>query len=225
MTRAILLTLWLLVSLATCAVELEAAQRPNFLVILGDNLGKDWFGCYGADGDPTPHIDRLAATGVRFPHCYVTHLCSTTRVMLLTGRYGFRTGWHTHHDAGIYGGGGFDWRRELTWARLLRRAGYATAITGKWQINDLYDERDALALHGFDEHLVWTGALAGEGLAEQRWKASLAPDGSREMESRYHDPIVFDNGKHQQLTGKFGPDVFVDALVDFMARQQRSEKP
>ena len=106
---------------------------------------------------------------------------------------------------------------------MLRDAGYATAITGKWQINDLYDQRDALRRHGFDEHLVWTGALAGEGLAEQRWKATTAPAGKRAIESRYWDPIVFRNGEHSTLTGQFGPDVYLDYLVDFMARNR--EKP
>src|SRR5688572_814100 len=103
----------------------DAAERPpNFLFILGDNLGKDWFGCYGSQEQCTPQIDKLAAGGVRFAHCYMTALCSTSRAALLTGRYGFRTGWHTHHDAAIYGGGGFDWQRETTFARVLKAAGY-----------------------------------------------------------------------------------------------------
>jgi arylsulfatase A-like enzyme len=202
---------------------LAAASKPNFLVILADNLGKDWFGCYGADGGHTPQIDRLAADGVRFKHCYVTPLCSTTRVQFLTGRYGFRTGWVRHHDAAIYGGGGFDWKRETTWARALRDAGYATCVTGKWQINDLYDEKDALKQHGFDEHLVWTGALVGTGVAEERWKASIAPGGNRELESRYWDPVVFRNGERMEMKGRFGPEVYLGYLVEFMARHRGSQ--
>ena len=58
--------------MALLASAEAAERRPNFLIILGDNLGKDWFGCYGADGGHTPHIDALAADGVRFEHCYVT---------------------------------------------------------------------------------------------------------------------------------------------------------
>jgi arylsulfatase A-like enzyme len=200
-----------------------ASPKPNFLVILADNLGKDWFGCYGADGGHTPEIDRLAAEGVRFKHCYVTPLCSTTRVQFLTGRYGFHTGWVLHHDAAFYGGGGFDWKREITWARALRDAGYATCITGKWQINDLYDQKDALKQHGFDEHLVWTGALVGSGVAEERWKASIAPGGHREIESRYWDPIVFRNGEHLEMKGKFGPEAYLDYLVNFMARHREGQ--
>lgn len=205
------------------AAAVEAPRRPNFLIVLADNVGQDWFGCYGSDEGCTPRVDRLAAEGVRFRHCYTTPLCSTTRAEFYTGRYGFRTGWHTHHDAAIYGGGGFDWRRETTWARVLRDAGYATAITGKWQINDLSIDVDALKRHGFDEHLVWTGMLEGVGDAEKRWQASIAPNGNRELESRYWDPVVYRNGVHEQLTGRFGPDAYVDYLIDFMKRHR--ERP
>lgn len=209
-----------LVAFAQSSAGPAEVKRLNLLVILADNLGKDWFGCYGADGGHTPNIDRLAAGGVRFKHCYVTPLCSTTRVQLLTGRYGFSTGWHTHHDAGFYGGGGLVTTREHTWTGVLRDAGYATCITGKWQIDDLYEHRDALKRAGFGEHLVWSGALAGDGFAEKRWKASIAPGGKREIESRYWDPVIFKNSEHAVLKGQFGPDVYLDYLVDFMARNR-----
>jgi arylsulfatase A-like enzyme len=210
-----------LLALAVGAMEAGAAERPpNILFILGDNLGKDWFGCYRSDEGTTPNIDSLAAGGARFAHCYMTALCSTSRAAIYSGRYGFRTGWHTHHDAAIYGGGGFDWEREITIARVLKNAGYATAITGKWQINDLYEQRDAITRHGFDEHLLWTGNLVGEGNADRRWRASIAPGGNRELESRYWDPIVFHNAERLTLTGKFGPDEYVNYLVDFMERHK-----
>jgi arylsulfatase A-like enzyme len=201
---------------------LTADRPPNFLVILADNLGRDWIGCYGADQKVTPNIDRLAATGVRLETFYVTPLCSTTRVALYTGRYGYSTGWHTHHDAGHYGGGGLDPRRETTWARELRSAGYATAVTGKWQINDLYAEPEVIQAHGFDKHSLWTGAYVGEGDGDQRWKAGQAhPGGERhEIESRYWDPVLFRNGRREELKGKFGPDVFVEHLVEFMERNR-----
>jgi len=195
-----------------------AEPPPNFLFVLIDNLGKDWFGCYGSDEGRTPHIDSLAAGGVRFRHCYVTPLCSTTRAALLTGRYGFRTGWKTHHDTAIYGGGYFDWERETTFARMLQGSGYATAITGKWQINDLYDQTDALERHGFDEHLLWTGALIGSGTAERRWKLSLVND--RIFENRYWDPVVFRNRERLEFPGRYGPDLYVEYLIDFMGRHR-----
>jgi arylsulfatase A-like enzyme len=195
------------------------SRPPNILLILVDNVGKDWLGCYGSQEGQTPNIDSLAASGLRVNHCYVTPLCSTTRVALLTGRYGFRTGWHTHHDAAIYGGGYFDWEREITFARVLKSAGYATAVTGKWQLNDFYDQTDAIKRHGFDEHLLWSGALVGEGDAESRWKRSLVE--GREIESRYWDPIVFRNGERIEATGRFGPEMYVEYLIDFIGRNRR----
>lgn len=219
--RVILGGMFSLAVLAPTAVAAE--RRPNFLVILCDNIGPDWFGSYGSDEKCTPNVDRLAAGGVRFEHFYMTPLCSTSRAEFYTGRYGFRTGWHTHHDAAIYGGGGFDWNREMTWARVLQSAGYATAIAGKWQINDLIEEKDALSRHGFDEHFVWTGNVIGEGNAEQRWLAYRKAGEKHKLESRYWDPVVFENGKRQTKTGQFGPDLCVDFLVDFM--QRRREQP
>ncbi|HEX3869307.1 MAG TPA: sulfatase-like hydrolase/transferase, partial [Pirellulales bacterium] len=195
-----------------------ADKRPNIVMILADNLGKDWFGCYGADGNHTPNVDKLAVGGTRFRHCWSTALCSTTRVELWTGRYPFHTGWTIHHDAAIYGGGYLDWRRETSLARVMQAGGYSTCITGKWQINDLYEQTEALKQHGFDEHFVWTGALLGEGTAEPRWKKQ--GDSHHEFESRYWGPVVFNNGKREEYPGRFGPDVYVDRLVDFMARHR-----
>jgi len=205
------------------AFTAEAAptwRAPNFVVVLLDNVGQDWFGCCGSDEGKTPAMDKLATTGLRFGHCYVTPLCSTTRAALLTGRHAYRTGWRIHSDTAIYGGGYLDWKREVTFARALKSTGYATAITGKWQINDFYKQPEALQKHGFDEHFVWTGALVGEGNADQRYEHSQKTN-TREMESRYWDPVVFHNGVRKEIKGRFGPDVYLEHLVDFMQRNRK----
>src|SRR5690348_15581441 len=85
----------------------EPPARPNILLILIDDLGPEWLSCYGGELVQTPQIDALAAAGTRFTTCYATPLCSTTRAMLLTGRYPRSTGWVWHHDPSVYGGGGF----------------------------------------------------------------------------------------------------------------------
>ncbi|MCZ6675361.1 MAG: sulfatase-like hydrolase/transferase [Verrucomicrobia bacterium] len=182
-------------------------KRPNILFILLDNIGKDWFRCYGSQEDVTPNIDRLARTGVKFRSFYVTPVCSTTRVALLTGRYPFRTGWHTHHDPAIYGGGYFDWNREISIARVLRNAGYHTYISGKWQINDLFDpsQKDALEKHGFDEHCIF-------------------PEGKKDHpahKKRYWDPYILENGQHIHTDGQYGPEIFTQRLIDFMSRMAK----
>jgi arylsulfatase A-like enzyme len=184
----------------------EARPRPpNILFILMDNIGQDWFGCCGSLEGQTPEIDKLAASGLRFRHCYVVPLCSTSRHVFLTGRYPFRTGWTIHHDAAIYGGGYFDWNREITFARVLRSAGYATAIAGKWQINNLFDQPEALQKHGFQEHCVFP-----EG-----------PRGHPAHTKRYWAPYVIQNGRRIDTEGQFGPQVFTDFLIDFMGRHRK----
>ncbi|MCU0871911.1 MAG: sulfatase-like hydrolase/transferase [Pirellulaceae bacterium] len=188
------------------AAETPRRQPPNLLLILLDNVGQDWFGCCGSLEGQTPEMDQLAANGLRFQHFYTTPFCSTSRVALLTGRYPFRTGWTTHHDAAIYAGGNFDQLREVTFAQVLRSSGYATAIAGKWQISRLFepDQADALWRHGFDEHCIWPDGPRGHAAHSQR----------------YFDPYVVQNGRTLATEGRYGPDVFSEYLIDFMRRHR-----
>ena len=197
-----LLTVLLIASSFVIRHSSFAADRPpNIVFILLDNVGQEWFGCYGSLENCSPNMDRLAESGARFTHCYASPYCSTSRTELLTGRYAHRTGWRFHHDAGIYGGGNFDWKREVTFARVLRDAGYATCVAGKWQINNFNDEgqADCLREHGFDEHLITPGGRT---------------------DSKYWDPLLIENGKSSMRTGGYGPDLFTDFVVDFMRRKR-----
>ncbi len=196
-----------LISFFTLAAGASAAppsRPPNILLILADDLGREWISCYGSECMKTPAIDNLARNGMRFTNVWATPLCSPTRVELLTGRYPFRTGWTVHHDSPRWGGQYFDWRREITFARMLKSAGYATAIAGKWQINDLRVQRDALQRHGFDEHCVWPGFETGNPISD----------------SRYYDPYLQINGERRVHKGEFGPDVCSEFLIDFMRRHR-----
>lgn len=181
-------------------------RRPNIVFVLLDNVGKDWIRSFGSQENQTPRIDQLCYSGMKFRNFYVTPVCSTTRTMLLTGRYPFRTGWHTHHDSAIYGGGYLDWKREITFARLLRDAGYKTCISGKWQINDLFDpqQTNALEQHGFQEHCIWPEAKPGLPAHKKR----------------YWDAYIIRNGERIDASDKFGPDVFTDYSIDFMKRNR-----
>jgi len=225
---------WIALALAVFATPgvsaAERARPPNVVVLLLDNIGQEWFGCYGSQERSTPNIDRLAATGVRFANCYTSTVCAPSRVEFLTGRYPFRTGWYLHHDAGLYGGGGLDPRRETTVARLLQDAGYSTGIAGKWQVNNLYDEPDALVRHGFAESLVWPGSIDRDKVAPGFFKAykhaidendaAFLQQATRNIESRYWDPVMLRNGKREVLKGRFGPDVFQEFAFDFLRRHR-----
>ncbi len=114
-----------------------ADERPNIMVILCDDLGYGDLACYGSKTIRTPHLDRLAAQGIRFTDFYSTSpVCSPSRVGLLTGR--------TPNRAGVY-----DWipsgnrmhmgKDEFTMPAMLKRAGYATCMSGKWHCNGLFN--------------------------------------------------------------------------------------
>ena len=96
------------------------SPRPNFLVVMADDLGYSDLGCYGSEIE-TPNLDRLAAGGLRFSQFYNNAKCSQSRVSLLTGRY-------------VYQAGGLGMNRAVTAAEVLGGAGYFTAMTGKWHL-------------------------------------------------------------------------------------------
>jgi arylsulfatase A-like enzyme len=125
----------------------QEQRKPNILLIFSDDQGYADMGCQGCQDIPTPHLDSLAANGVRFTDGYVTApLCSPSRAGLLTGRYQQRFG-HEHNpgnsrEAGLP-------RTETTLANRLKAVGYATGMVGKWHLGML-DEQNPVN-RGFDE--------------------------------------------------------------------------
>ena len=133
-------------------------KRPNIIFIMVDDLGPEWLSCYGGEEMETPNLDRLAKEGMRFTNAYSMPQCTPTRATLLTGQYPFRHGWCNHWDVPRWGAGcHFDSKYNITFARVLKNAGYVTAAAGKWQINDFRVQPDTMEKHGFDEHCMWTG--------------------------------------------------------------------
>jgi arylsulfatase A len=116
------------------AEKKAAADKPNIIFILADDLGLDGVGCCGSDTykKQTPNIDALARTGTRFEACYASPLCGPSRCLLLTGRYAFRTG-GLGNGSWRPGGPGPKSKDEYPIARLLKENGYATCQTGKWR--------------------------------------------------------------------------------------------
>lgn len=110
----------------------EAADRPNLVVIMADDLGFGDVSCYGATELKTPHIDAVAQQGLRFTHGYCSaSTCTPTRYSFLTGTYAFRaprTGIAPPNAPAIIRPG------TETIASILKRAGYATAVIGKWHL-------------------------------------------------------------------------------------------
>ena len=190
--------------LCLIAATTDADDRPNIILIMVDDMGRDWVSCYGAEHQ-TPNIDRLAKQGVRYETAWCTPICTPTRVTLLTGQYPFHHGWTRHYDVPRWRGHGLSWTKFTTIARALRDAGYATAIGGKWQINHLGEQPDALNLHGFGEHCVWTGVEADR----------------PETEQRYWDGHIMTNGKRETVV--YGPDTISAFLIDFIQRHKNRQ--
>ena len=183
-------------------------SKPNIILILADDLGREVISCYGGRSYKTPNLNRLAATGGRFTRAYATPRCTTTRVQLMTGQYPVRNGW----DTGIWNlpraHQVFD-PATFTFTRMLKRAGYATGIFGKWQLARFDDHPNHLSDCGFDAHCVWTWDYQDSDKrrrAYRYWQPALWHDGSLATELRRDD--------------LYGPDVVSDYLVDFMRRHQ-----
>lgn len=137
-----------------------SAEQPNIVVFFWDNLGWGEVGCYGGGvlrGAPTPRIDGLAAEGLRLLNFNVEAQCTPSRSALLTGRHPIRSGTQSIPVAG--GSDGMtQW--EVTMAKALSDAGYATGMWGKWHLGSDPENRSPVDF-GFDE-AVWCPRTADE---------------------------------------------------------------
>src|SRR4051812_19180084 len=123
-----------LLALLSFAAPGGAAEKPNIVVILSDDMGFSDLGCYGGE-IRTPNLDALAQSGVRFTQFYNTARCCPTRAALLTGLYPHQAGiGHMMEDKGRDGYRGDLNRRCATMAEVLRTAGYGTYAVGKWHV-------------------------------------------------------------------------------------------
>jgi len=123
--------------------------RPNFIIIMADDLGYGDLGCYGSEAIDTPHLDALAAGGLRFTDFHSNGaVCSPTRAALLTGRYQQRCGISGVVTAKSHRHTGME-LDEVTFAEVLAAEGYRTALFGKWHLG--YDRAFGPVKQGFDE--------------------------------------------------------------------------
>jgi uncharacterized sulfatase len=141
--------------LSTADEAAPPALRPNIVIILADDLGYGDLGCYGHPRFKTPNLDRMAAEGVRMTQFNTPMpFCAPTRAALLTGRYPFRCGLRTNPDP--ESGPATDAialrADEVTLAQVLRAAGYATGMVGKWHLGHKKPEY-LPTRRGFDEYL------------------------------------------------------------------------
>ncbi|XP_072674611.1 steryl-sulfatase-like isoform X2 [Canis lupus baileyi] len=148
----------LLLLLLLCEAQGHAAPRPNFVLLMADDLGIGDPGCYGNTTLRTPNIDRLAAEGVKLTqHLAASPLCTPSRAAFMTGRYPIRSGMASQSFIGVFifsaSSGGLP-TSEITFAKLLKNQGYSTALIGKWHLGtNCHNKTDFChhpLSHGFD---------------------------------------------------------------------------
>jgi arylsulfatase A len=135
---------------AACAAE--ETRPPNVIVLYADDLGYGDLGCYGHPTIRTPHLDRMAAEGMRFTSFYsAAEVCTPSRAALLTGRYPIRSGMAGNSRRVLFpnSAGGIP-ESEVTLAEALSERGYATACIGKWHLGHL--PQYLPTRHGFDTY-------------------------------------------------------------------------
>ncbi|MDP6359048.1 MAG: sulfatase-like hydrolase/transferase [Planctomycetota bacterium] len=182
----------------------NAADQPNIVLILADDLGYGDVGCYGAPDVKTPNMDQLAKEGVCCTDGYAAFpVCSPSRAALLTGRYPARFG-PTYED--YFGGGApeLDPQKHPTIGQMMKDAGYRTACFGKWNVSNL--NRRRANDFGFD---TWVGLH----LNHDFYTHKLVRTGE-------HD--LYKDGKPFDREGVWSDTIFADEAIRFIKAE--SEK-
>ena len=169
------------------------AFKPNIIFILADDYGIPGVGCYGG-AYKTPNLDALAAGGVRLERCFAAPLCAPSRALCMFGRFAFRTG---VLDNGCGAAAKPD--KEVSIAKTLKQAGYATAFAGKWSQLTYLETAEEGRAWGFDEFLRW----------------------DKSKGERYWKPALNHNGQVVPVTdASYAPDRFHEFVVDFIKRHR-----
>lgn len=180
------------------ATTAHAERKPNVIVIMADDIGHTCYGSYGSQQYKTPRLDALAKGGVRFTQAYAQPLCTPSRIKLMTGKSNTRN----------YLAFGIIAKDEYTFGHLFQRAGYATAVAGKWQLHG--SDAEAVKTNhgygalperaGFDEHCLWQVKV---------------------KEPRFWKPTLRINGEVKRFgENTYGPDVCVDFINGFIERHK-----
>jgi arylsulfatase A-like enzyme len=198
-----------------------SSERPNFVIILADDVSPDLYGAYGLPGAArTPNVDQLAAKGVLFKTAYATAMCAPTRAEVMTGRYANRTGVY-HNELWLGDSRNRLFADNIAFSKPLQQAGYATAVAGKWHIGAIEPYEPTI---GFDEYCLWSGKnaiekLAGSPVFDGDWEDKQTP-------SRYWHPAYICNGELQDTQASdFGPEIEAEFLMDFISRSVAAGKP
>ena len=180
----------------------DAERRPNVVLICMDDLDYGDLACHGNPHVRTPNLDALHGESVRCTRSCSGSLCTPARSSLMTGRYPYRT-----RAFDTYCGRSTIDPDEITAARVLRDAGYATCLSGKWHLGDNYPSRPIDM--GFDTQLMHKGG----GLRQP------ANPGYWQERDGYFDPLLDHDGAEETFAG-YCTDVFTDHALSFVERHR-----
>jgi len=190
-----------------CGSSARAVEKPNIVLVMADDQG---WGDTGYNGHPelkTPHLDAMAASGLRLNRFYSAHFnCSPTRASVLTGRH--------PHRMGTFGPGSPIRAQELTVAKVLQGAGYATGHFGKWHLNGKNGDRDTKTPPG--RAILADDPLSPGKLGFDEW---VSADNFFDL-----DPVLGRNGVAEKFQGD-GSDIATDEALKFIRKQVGADKP
>ncbi len=205
-----------LASLIATTVTLNAAERPNIIHIIGDDVGFDDFSCFGSKTFKTPNMDRFAQKGTMFTDFYApAATCTPSRAAVLTGRYSFR----------VFGGNavlfpsskkGMTPKYDVCIASMLKEVGYNTAAIGKWHLGHL--PRFLPTNNGFDSYF-------GIPYPNDHGPERLAGTGSdgRPAIALVRDLETVNRCSYEDLAEL--PDLFCKEAVNYITEKSKEDKP
>jgi arylsulfatase A-like enzyme len=197
---------FLLIVLACLVSARGVAQNkkhPNVVLIITDDQGYGDLGITGNSIIKTPVIDRFAKQSIQFSNFHVSPVCAPTRSSLMTGRYSLRTGIRD-----TYNGGATMASSEITIAEILKHAGYATGLFGKWHLGDNFPSRPMD--QGFDETLMHlSGGMGQVGDVSTYFQ----------KDSSYFNPVLWKNGKQESYSG-YCSDIFAANAIKFIEKNK-----
>jgi len=197
-------TYLVLISFLIACQESPLSDQPNIILIMADDMGYECLSCYGSTSYSTPELDQLASHGIQFNQCISQPLCTPSRVKIMTGMYNYRNYDYFGHLS----------NEAYTFGNLMKDAGYATCIVGKWQLNGLaykeeipyWNDSTRPKKFGFDEYCLWQLTR------------------TRSEGERFADPLIEQNGVLLETDiDDYGPDIFTNYALDFLERH--SNKP
>jgi arylsulfatase A-like enzyme len=206
-----------LVALLTACSSVSAAERPNLIWIMADDLGYGDLGCYGQKVITTPHLDRMAAEGLKLTHFYAgATVCAPSRSVLMTGQH--------HGRTRVRGNSGKTnpaaqalTEADTTVAKVLQEAGYQTALIGKWGLGDVGEAASGLPRkQGFNEFYGYLN----QHHAHNHFPDYLWRNETKEPLSNVIVPVGDSGGGYATEAVHYADDLFAEESLQFVAENK-----